>query len=192
MFAARGAHVIKADEIAHRLMEPGTSVYASVVAAFGEEILHPGGGIDRHKLASVVFAASHPRVAELNRLVHPAVIAEQDRWSEAIARQDSQGIAMVEAALIFEAGVRGHFDRMLVVTCDPEQKIERLAARLHVSWEAARREVEARSRSQWSDTAKARLADFVIYNTGSFDQTAEQVDRVFDELKREAVQTHSD
>lgn len=192
MFAARGAHVIKADEIAHRLMRPGQPVFAAVVAAFGKEILRPDGSIDRPQLASMAFAASHPRVAELNRVVHPAVVAEQDRWTEEIGRRDPQAIAMVEAALIFEAGVRDHFDRMLVVTCEPEQKVERLAARLHISREAARQEVDSRSRSQWPDREKARLADFVIYNTGSLDETAEQVDRILRELEREATEWRGD
>lgn len=186
MFAALGAHVAKADEIARRLLRPGEAVYSAVVAAFGNEILRGGGEIDRRKLAALAFATHGPRVAELNRLVHPAVVAEQDRWSEEIGRQDPQGVAIVEAALIFEAGVRDHFDRVVAVTCEPGQKVERLAARLHISREAARQEVEARSRAQWSDAEKARLADFVIDNAGSLTETAEQVKRVFLELKRKA------
>jgi len=186
MFAAHGVHVINADEIAHRLMLPGEPVYDAVVAAFGKDILHPDGNIDRRNLASLAFADGHPQVALLNRLVHPAVVAEQDRWSQEVGRQDPHGIAMVEAALIFEAGVRNHFDRMLVVTCEPELKVERLATRLHISREAARQQVDARSRAQWSDTEKARLADFVIYNDGSLEQTEEQVKRVLQEFQREA------
>jgi dephospho-CoA kinase len=185
MFAACGAHVIQADEIAHRLLEPGQSVYRAVVTAFGQEILRPDAHIDRQKLAAMAFAAGNPRAKELNRLVHPAVVAEQDRWSEAMGRQDPQGIAMVEAALIFEAGVRDHFDRIVVVVCDPEQKVERVAGRLNISLAEARQQVESRSRAQWSDTEKARLADFVIYNAGALQETEEQVERVFGELQRE-------
>jgi len=189
MFSARGAHVIKADEIAHRLMRPGEAVYAAVVAQFGQDILDEDGKINRQKLAALAFAACRPRIEELNRLIHPAVVAEQDRWSEQVGREDPAGLAMVEAALIFEAGLRGHFDRIVVVVCNPEQKIERLAARLRIGREAARVEVERRSRAQWPDTEKAALADMIIRNTGSLEETARQVEHVFIELKRQAVLT---
>jgi dephospho-CoA kinase len=188
MFAARGAHTVNADAIAHQLMLPGAPVYDAVVARFGREILNTGGAIDRQKLAAIVFASERPRIEELNRLVHPAVVAQQDRWSEQIRKQHPDGIAMVEAALIFEAGVRDHFDRIIVVVCDPEQKVERLAQRLGVELNIARREVERRSQAQWPDTEKARLADYVIYNTGSIEDTEKQVERVFGELKGDAAE----
>jgi dephospho-CoA kinase len=188
MFAARGAHTVNADEIAHRLMLPGKPVYAAVVAHFGEGILNTDGAINRQKLAAIAFAPEHPRIEELNQLVHPAVVAHQDRWSEQMRAQDPDGIAMVEAALIFEAGVRDHFDRVIVVVCDPQQKVERLAQRLGVGLDIARREVERRSRAQWTDTEKARLADYVIYNTGSIEDTEKQVDRVFGDLKGGAAE----
>jgi dephospho-CoA kinase len=187
MFVARGAHTVNADAIAHQLMLPGKPVYAAVVASFGKEILNTDGAIDRQKLAAIVFASEHPRIEELNRLVHPAVVAQQDRWSEEIREQDPDGIAIVEAALIFEAGVRDHFDRIIVVVCDPQQKAERLAQRLGIELNIARREVERRSQAQWPDTEKAHLADYVIYNTGSIEDTEKQVERVFGELKEDAA-----
>jgi dephospho-CoA kinase len=185
MFAARGAYVVKADEIAHRLMRPGERVYAAVVEKFGRDILDEDGRINRQKLAAVAFSASPPRIEELNRLVHPAVVAEQDRWSEQIGRKDPAAVAIVEAALIFEADLRGHFDRIVVVVCNPEQKVQRLASRLGVDLAAARAEVERRSRAQWPDAEKERLADMVIRNAGSLEETGQQVDRVFAKLKRQ-------
>ena len=81
MFAAVGVPVIQADVIAHRLMQPGETVYQQVVEHFGSGILNPDRAINRGKLAEAVFGDS-PRVEELNRIVHPAVIAQQDRWME--------------------------------------------------------------------------------------------------------------
>ena len=149
--------------------------------------MDPGGGNNRQKLAAIAFAADRPRIEELNQLVHPAVVAEQDRWSEQIGREDPAGIAMVEAALIFEAGLRSHFDRIVAVVCHPERKIERLASRLGIGLPAARAEVERRSRAQWPDAEKAWLADLVIHNDGSLEETAQQVDRAFAELKQQAM-----
>ncbi|MFB3815024.1 MAG: dephospho-CoA kinase [Terriglobales bacterium] len=186
MFAARGAHVVKADEIAHQLFAPGTEVYEEVVRRFGRGILRPDGTIDRPKLAAIVFAPERPRILELNALVHPAVVAHQDRWSEEIRQRDPQGLAVVEAALILEAGARDHFDRLVVVACDPEQKVERLAKRLGLDLATARREVERRSEAQLPDEEKQRQADYVIDNSGPLAETEAQVERIFAELKREA------
>ena len=187
MFAARGAYVIKADAIAHRLMRPGETVYTAVVAHFGASILEPDGRINRQKLAAIAFAGDAPRVEELNRLVHPAVVQEQDRWSQQIGRQDPQAVTIVEAALIFEAGLRGHFDRIVAVVCEPEQKVQRQALRLGVDYAFARAEVKRRSRAQWPDSRKAQLADEIIRNTGSLEDTAQQVERVWEQLKSEAL-----
>jgi dephospho-CoA kinase len=186
MFAARGVHVSQSDAVAHRLMLPGQPVYEAVVGQFGRNILDDSGCIDRTKLAELAFSSQPPRVEELNRLVHPAVRAEQERWTEEVRKNDPRGIAMIEAALILETGGRARFDRLIVVMCQPEQKIERLAKRLGVDCQAARREVERRSRAQWPDAEKARAADFLIQNAGTLEETAGQVETILLQLKREA------
>ncbi len=186
MFAARGAHVVKADDIAHQFLRPGQPVYDQIVERFGRTILAEDGSIEHAKLAAIVFAPQHPRIGELNALMHPAIVAHQDRWSEEIRRRDPHGLAVVDAALILEAGVRDHFDRLVVVVCQPEQKVERLAKRLNLDPASARAEIERRSRAQWPDAEKARLADYVIDNSGSLADTERQVERVFAELKRQA------
>jgi dephospho-CoA kinase len=105
---------------------------------------------------------------------------------EKVGRQDPKAIAMVEAALILEAGAAERFDRLVVVTCRPEQRIERWAARLKVDQEAARREVERRMAAQFPDKEKIGAADYVIDNSGSLDRTREKVREVFEMLKSEA------
>ena len=185
MFAAVGVHVIQADVIAHRLMQPGESVYKQVVEHFGSGILNPDRVINRAKLAEAVFGDS-PRVEELNRIVHPAVVAEQDRWMEEVGRADAHAIAMVEAALILEAGAEDRFDCLVVVTCRPEQRAKRWAQRLHLDEETARREVTRRMAAQLPDEEKIKAADYVIDNSGSLDQTERQVREVFAQLKNQA------
>ena len=90
------------------------------------------------------------------------------------------------ASFHMEAGVAGRFDRLIVVTCRPEQRVERLAARLAISEEAARAEVTRRMAAQIPDDEKIKAADFVIDNSGSLDATEEQVRRVFAALREEA------
>ena len=182
MLVARGAHLIRADDIAHQLMLPGQAVYEKVLQHFGPSIVHHDGTIDRQKLAEAAFGRG--RVAELNRIVHPAVIDYQNRWMEDTGKRDPHAVAIVEAALILEAGVRGRFDKLIVVTCSAEQKPERFAGRQKIALTDARAEVERRSAAQIADREKVQVADFVIDNSGNLWAAEQQVDALWPELKR--------
>jgi dephospho-CoA kinase len=191
MFVALGVHLLQADEIAHQLMQPGEAVYQEVVRHFGPGILDPDGRVNRPRLAEAAFGpggesdGSPPsRVQELNQIVHPAVLRKQEEWMDEIGRRHPEAIALVEAALILEAGAAQSFDRLVAVTCRPEQRIERWAHRLHVDQETARREVMRRMAAQFSDEEKIKAADYVIDNSGSLAETRVQVEAVFRELRR--------
>ena len=190
MFASLGAQLIQADLIAHELMQPGQDVYKEVVRRFGKEILNPDGSVNRQKLAESAFGhpdqGGHSRISELNQIVHPAVIRRQDEWMEEVGRSDPQAIAMVEAALIIEAGAASHFDRLIVVTCSEEQHVERFAQRLKVDAATARREVLRRMAAQLPDSEKVQKADHVIDNSGPLDATEARVRQVYGLLKNEA------
>lgn len=181
MFAELGANIVDADTIAHELYRPGQEVLQDLVKHFGSEILKPDGELDRAKLAALVFDGG--RVEELNRIVHPAVIRQQDQWMRELGEKDPYAVAIVEAALIFEAGVKDPFDRIIVVTCKPAQKVARFAERTGMSEKAARTDVERRNKAQMPDEEKARRADFVIDNSGSPEETRHQVQRIYSELK---------
>lgn len=191
MFDALGAQVIQADQIAHDLMQPGEPVYREVVRQFGPEVLHPDGTINRARLAEEAFGAtgsgSEARVGILNRLVHPAVVEKQEQWMEEIGRKNPQAVTIVEAALILEAGAASRFDRLIVVTCRPEQRIERWAERMHVDSETARREVTRRMAAQIPEEEKIRAAHFVIDNSGSLADTRTQVEDLYRKLQVEAA-----
>jgi len=191
MFVKLGAHLIEADRIADWLMRPGRVVYEEVVRHFGREILNPDGSINRPKLAEAAFgnAASGrpPRVKELNALVHPAVVQHENEWMEEIGERDPNAIAIVEAALILEAGVAERFDHLIVVTCNPEQRVERFARRQNTSEESARAEVTRRMAAQIPDEEKINTADFVIDNSGPLKATEAQVRQVFATLREEAA-----
>jgi dephospho-CoA kinase len=201
VLVARGAHLVQADRIAHQLMRPGEPVYNEVVRHFGGAILNPDGSVNRAKLAELVFGSASPaaqgkrvadrsaasspipsRVEELNRIVHPAVIRSQEEWMEEVGRQDPHAVAIVEAALILEAGAAKRFDRLIVVTCSEEQRIARFAARQKLSIEDARREVECRMAAQLPEAEKIKAADYVIDNSGSLDHMREQVEQVWEKL----------
>ncbi len=188
MFAAQGAHVVQADQISHQLMQPGQAVYQEVVDHFGAGILDPDGSVNRARLGELAFGRPQQpsRVQELNQIVHPAVIRRQEEWMAEVGRLDPHAIALVEAALILEAGMAGRFDRLVVVTCRPEQRVERWAQRLNVDQETARREVARRMAAQLPDEEKIKAANYVIDNSGSLDETSRQVREIYAELKKEA------
>ena len=186
MFVQLGAHLIQSDAVAHGLMQPGRAVYEAVVRRFGREILNGDGSINRARLAETAFGSpggAPPRVKELNEIVHPAVIDHENEWMEEIGQRDPNAIAIVEAALILEAGAAGRFDRLIVVTCHPQQRVLRFARRLGISEDAARAEVTRRMAAQIPDEEKIKAADFVIDNSGSLNATEEQARRVFAALR---------
>ena len=185
MFVSQGAHLIQADQISHDLMRPGEEVYNEVVRHFGPEMLHQDGTVNRAKLAAVAFGTgdAHSRVEELNRIVHPEVVRKQDEWMNEIARRDPQAVAIVEAALLLEAGAAPRFDRLIVVTCTEAQRAERFAARQKIPLDAARAEVRRRMAAQLPDEKKIKAANFVIDNSGSFDQTRDQVHAIWKQLR---------
>jgi dephospho-CoA kinase len=189
MFTKLGAHLIQADAIAHWLMEPGRPVYQQVVRSFGPSVLNPDRTINRSKLAEAAFggpdSAAMPRVMELNSIVHPAVIRHENEWMHDIAARDPNAIAIVEAALILEAHTADRFDHLIVVTCQPEQRIQRFARRHNLSEAAARAEVMRRMAAQIPDEEKVKAADFVIDNSGSLEATERQAEAVYSTLRGE-------
>lgn len=197
MFISLGAHLVQADRIAHELMRPGEAVYNEVVRHFGGGILNPDMSINRAKLAEVAFgsptddpAKRASRIDELNRIVHPAVIRSQDEWMNAIAAKYPKAIAIVEAALILEAGLKDHFDKLIVVTCSSEQRAARFAARQKITLDAARKEVARRMAAQLPDEEKIKAADFVIDNSGELEETREQVRAGWERLRGDAYFQH--
>jgi dephospho-CoA kinase len=190
MFVTLGARLVQADLISHALMAPGEAVYDKVVRHFGREILNQDGSVNRSKLAEIVFGSPSEsggkRVEELNRIVHPAVIRKQEEWMQEMGRQDPHVVAIVEAALILESGARERFDRLIVVTCNEEQRIARFAARQKTSLDAAGQEVRRRMAAQFPDEEKIKAADYVIDNSGTLDQTRAQVGKVWQQLRAAA------
>jgi len=190
MLARMGAQVVQADVLAHELMQPRQPVYEEVVRRFGPGILDRDGKVNRPRLAEAAFGnpaeGKASRIKELNQIVHPAVIKREDEWMAEVGRRESGAIAVVEAALILEAGASERFDRLIVVTCRAEQRVRRWARKMKVDEETARAEVSRRMAAQLPDEKKVEVADYVIDNSGSMDHTQQQVREVFAKLRDEA------
>jgi dephospho-CoA kinase len=182
MFTELGAHTIDADELAHELMVPGEPAYKEIVEKFGDTILNPDKTVNRAKLAELAFDKKRPRIYELNRILHPGVIQRYEKQMDDIEKQEPEAIVMLEAALLLEAGLRRRFDKIIVVTLNPQQRIERWAQRFNIDPETARLEVTRRMMAQAPDEAKLQAADFVIDNSGSIDETKAQVKKAYESL----------
>lgn len=184
MFARRGARVLHADEVAHELIAPGQPLYAEVVKRFGSDLVQADGTISRARLADKVFGGGRHTIDELNRVLHPAVIAKQEKWMAEMAQQDPNGVLIIEAALIFEARVNRRFDKIVVVSCAPEHRAERFAARGGMPLDQAQKEVERRMAAQMPEAEKIKAADYVVDNSRSLAATEAQVDKIYSELSK--------
>ena len=181
---ALGARVIDADRIGHELLQPSSPIHDQVVLRFGQEILKPGGEIDRGRLGSIVFADPQ-KLSELTSIMHPSLIARIEELAKEWRSRDPRAVIVVDAALIYEAGLADRFAGVLVAWCTPEQQIERLMAKTGVSREEALR----RMASQIPPEEKRRRADYVIDCSGSLEETRAQVEALYPEIKRRAVET---
>jgi dephospho-CoA kinase len=177
-------HVLDADALARDLAEPGQPALQEIVQAFGKEILGTGGSMDRSRMAHLVFSDAS-KLAKLNAILHPRVIAEQQRQLAEIARADPNAVAVVEAALLVEAGYHKSLDRLIVVWCSPEQQMERLTR----SGGRAMSLVDAQRRvaAQMPAEEKRRLANDEIDNSGSIEETRTQVASLVARLKSMAA-----
>jgi dephospho-CoA kinase len=174
-----GCEAIDADEVAHAMIAPGGPAYDEVVGEFGPEILGAGGVVDRGRLGAIVFADPERR-ARLEAIVHPQVIAAQERWLAEVAARRPDAVAVVEAALLIEAGAHRRVDKVVVVHCAPASQLERLMARGGLAREAALWRIE----SQLPAEEKLKYADYAIDTTGGFAETRRQVETIHAELDR--------
>ncbi|HVS82821.1 MAG TPA: dephospho-CoA kinase [Pyrinomonadaceae bacterium] len=178
VLAELGCHVVDADATAREVVAPGTPGIKAVVDAFGDDILNADGTLDRAKLGEIVFADEAKRM-QLNSILHPFIIQAQDEQMRKWEREDPQGIAVVDAALMIESGGFQRFDKLIVVHCRPEVQLERLRTRDAISREEAERRVAA----QMSQEEKKRHADFLIDSSEGFENTRRQTEAVFQKLR---------
>jgi len=177
MFEALGARIIDADRIARDIVEPGQESFSRIVKRFGRDILLPDGSIDRENLGRIVFDDSEARSA-LNSITHPAIIAEIASRVATYIEQDAP-LVLIDAALLFESGAKGSYmGEVILVTADEEVQIERIVRRDGLSREAADKRIAA----QMPLDEKKRLADHVIDNSGSLDETERQVKVLWEKL----------
>jgi dephospho-CoA kinase len=177
--AGFGCLLIHADDLGHAVMAPGGEAYRAVIEEFGSGVVTPEGEIDRRALAGCVFG-DPARLAKLNAIVHPPVLAREDVMIADFAAANPKGIAVVEAAILIETGSYTRFDKLILVTCSEEQQVERAMRREY----ASESDVRARISRQMPLEGKRKYADFVIDTSGDKEDTLRQTRAVYDALRR--------
>lgn len=177
-FRELGCHVLDADKTARDVVEPGSAGLDQIVRDFGSSVLQPNGELDRKKLGVLVFADEEKRRL-LNSIVHPLVIETQDLWMNKCEKDDPDGIAIADAALMIESGSYKRFDKIIVVWCEPAIQLSRLMRRNNLSKQDAKMRIDA----QMPQEDKKRFADHLIDTTGGFEATRPQVINVFEQLR---------
>ena len=191
MFEARGAHVIDADELVRELRRPGQPVYDAIVREFGEGILQPPvvpgalPEIDARRLAEIVFADPE-KLARLEAIVHPAVTERVIELLWQHGREWKHDVVLIEAVKLVESDLVNLVEGLIVVTCRPEQQIERVVRQR--GWT----EAEARARMAAQSSPEEKLELFtrkrgmlpaaLIDNSGSLDETERQVEELWQRL----------
>ncbi|HHW15047.1 MAG TPA: dephospho-CoA kinase [Firmicutes bacterium] len=177
-----GAAVVDADQLAREAVAPGTPGWRAVIAAFGREYLLPDGSLDRRKLGRLVFAEAEAR-HRLEAIVHPEVRRLLRARAEALEKAGAR-VVVLEVPLLYEAGFEAEVDKVVAVYASPEVRVARVKARDGLSAE----EVHQRLAAQLAGEEQARRADYVIDNSGAWEETEKQVERLWEEILRE--ETH--
>lgn len=178
VLAELGCHVLDADQTAREVVTAGSPGLHTIVEAFGNEVLHPDGTLDRARLGAIVFG-DEPKRARLNGILHPLIINAQDEWVRRCEDVDPHGIGIIDAALMIETGSYKRFDKLIVVHCRTELQLERLVKRNGLTVEAAGRRIA----TQMSQDEKKKFADYLIDTSNGFDDARTQAIRVYENLK---------
>lgn len=179
-FRDKGYPVFFADILAAQIMNRDPEVISSIVIEFGEDS-YLDGRLDREYLSKQVFGFPE-RVEKLNSIVHPKVILRSAELLD-VALEHSD-IVFYEAALIFEAGMAGRFDLVLLITANEEIRLQRAVSRGGLSGEGIRR----RMISQISEEEKIRRSNFVIVNDGTLEEFEVKLEKFLTLLEEGALE----
>lgn len=169
MFAALEIPVVDADKISRLVVEPGEQAYNAILKSFGDDILLPDNSINRSKLGSIIFANESKR-KQLNDIVHPAVrekmLEERDQYI-----QDGHHCVVLDIPLLFESKLTDYVQTTIVIYVTEQTQLQRLMNREEYTEDEAYQRIH----SQISMDEKKQLADIVLDNNGTKEQTYKQL-----------------
>jgi len=176
-FRELGARLIDADMVARKVVEPGKPALKKLTDAFGSKILNTDGTLNRKIVADIVFNSDEKREL-LNSIIHPAIFDETNRSIDDF-KKDNADIVIIEAALLLEKkGLIKLIDKLIVVSIDEETQKKRLIGRGDLTHE----QINARIKSQLSNSEKIKHADYIIDNNGNQEETRKHVMEIWSKL----------
>jgi len=174
MFRRAGAKLIDADVIARQVVEPGSPALKEIVDLVGEQVLQGDGRLDRAALAERIFA-DEPLRRRVNAIIHPRV-REVER--QLLAQWRNEPLVVLCVPLLLENRMEDLVDCVVVVAADDPSRIQRLKQRDGLTEE----QIAARLKTQMPQDEKIARADFVIHNSGSLEETQQQVNELLRRL----------
>lgn len=171
--AELGAYVIDGDMLSRQVTAPGGMALPAIRQAFGDDVFHPDGTLNRRALGSVVFESETAR-AQLNAIIHP-LVKQLTRQRIDEARLAGAPLCVLDMPLLYEAGMDSLCHRVWCVWIPRETQLQRLMARDGFTLD----EAEARLRSQLSADEKAARADVVIDTSGSIEYTKAMIPALY-------------
>ena len=180
MLLELGTEVIDADKLAHKALKPDSSTYEKIIKEFGEKFLDDEGRINRRKLAKLVFS-NKEKLNLLNSIIHPYVI---DKVKEKIYRtkqSNPDAIVIIDAPLLYEAGMQNIMDKIIVVLATKNKQIQRARQTTSLSEYEIKRRIE----SQLPLSKKEELSDIVIENNGTLEDTKSQVKKMWKKISED-------
>jgi len=179
MLARRGAVILDADAFAREAVRSGTEGFRRVVERFGKGVVGPDGELDRPKLAAIVFN-DPPALSDLEAMVHPEV---RRMIADGLTTNlDGDAVVVLVNPLLIEMGTHRDCDVVVVVSVSPETQVTRSVAR-----GMTEDDVRARLAAQLPLEDRARQADVLIDNEGSFEELESQVDQLWTRLLARAA-----
>jgi len=169
MFNDLDIPVVDADKLSRDVVEPGEEAYEEIVKQFGDNILLKDKTINREKLGSIIFADEEKR-KQLNNIVHPAVRKAMLKEKDALIEAQEECIVL-DIPLLYESNLTHYVEKIIVVYVDEEIQQERLMKRNGYTEEKAKQRIK----SQMPVKEKASLADAVIDNNGTINESYEQL-----------------
>jgi dephospho-CoA kinase len=174
--AEHGAVVVDADRLAREVVEPGTPALARIAEEFGPGMLTPEGALDRARLGAVVFSDADRR-RRLEAITHPAILERSHELFAAAFAADPDAVVVYDVPLLTSRAAE--FERIVVVTAAPEERIRRMVELRGMT----REDAENRIASQVGDDARLAIADDVIDTNGTLDETLAQADALWERLR---------
>jgi dephospho-CoA kinase len=171
LLVERGAALVDADAVAREVVQPGEAALDEIAVLFGQAVIQEDGSLNRKALGDIVFG-DKDKLKMLESITHPAIRRRMQEKLHKLSAENPRRLIVADIPLLYETGQVQLYDGVMVVYVPADVQVHRLAERNGMSKE----EAEQRVSLQMDIEEKRKLADWVIDNSGTIENTARQID----------------